>query len=601
MGNLDKKETKVETYKSFVALGMFILHFYIDCVLLVSYFSWVGVIALFLVNIVIIFSMILRDNSKAIENIPLSSRFVVFYLSDIILVTFYRLIDIIKSVQSYISDGLFVGWNKLLILALVGVFVFLLLGSRSVLFFLGICLTCIYGDIYALWPYGSRLLFIYVVATLVLILLMDVADRAMIYEPKADGRNEYKLHKRLWYMIYFVIVVLWAMHARINTDSFDWTTISRIFNVLWSKWIWIAVLLFAVVFISNARGALESAGEQKMPMLNDMYNTMCLFMAYLLVGFMVNSYTILNIPFFLFFIVYTLVVRTRMADLSKTGKSHSLILKVERSDYYKYCENFPSAIALFVGGIIVICMFSKGLYLNAVVTIVLLWGFNKILKAWREKNELSKCNMLLVKRMLEQAQISMSNISFWLKGIVIVLLEVIAYESSRCFTTDNYIEIVNLGMPDYNILLVYAIIVAFTLLTYAILYKRNPMGCRPSVLKCLVVFLTFCVSSVVFMNNSNRTVYAIYDYENGIYKVTVERRYDADYELSVKLGDWELDVEKVTSEKGKYDVYEIPVDIDIDWYDMEHISVAIVNSDGTSSFYSDWNSTVLMYMYAGEM
>lgn len=34
---------------------------------------------------------------------------------------------------------------------------------------------------------------------------------------------------------------------------------------------------------------------------------------------------------------------------------------------------------------------------------------------------------------------------------------------------------------------------------------------------------------------------------------------------------------------------------------MEHVTISIDNTDGTSSLYEDWVPAMLMYMYAGEM
>lgn len=206
-------------------------------------------------------------------------------------------------------------------------------------------------------------------------------------------------------MIYILLTALWAIHARMNMDSFNWTVMEKIINTLWSKWIWITVLFFAIVFISNRSGELKDAGVQKMPMLNDMYNAMCLTMTYLLTGFMVKTHTILNIPILLVFTIYTMVIQPRKIVFSTT-------LTLAGGVYYKYCEQFLSAIALFVSGIVIIYMFSKGLYLNAVVTIILLWSFYKMLKTWRTKNGLDKCNMLLSREFIKQTQLNTSNLSF---------------------------------------------------------------------------------------------------------------------------------------------------------------------------------------------
>ena len=482
MGKTEKEKIEV-TYKFFAALCMCILHILVNCVFLKSSFSWIGVVALLLINIAVFSVAMFRDDLKAADNIPLSARYMSLYVLDILLVTFCELIDIIKSVQSYVSDGMFAGWNIILILTLAGVVILLISGSKIVLFLLGICeMWYVYGDVYNFWPYGGRFLFIYVVATLVLILLTDISEMSVVYEPKGGEHKTYKSYKRIWYLIYILLTALWAIHARMNMDSFNWTVMEKIINTLWSKWIWITVLFFAIVFISNRSGELKDAGVQKMPMLNDMYNAMCLTMTYLLTGFMVKTHTILNIPILLVFTIYTMVIQPRKIVFSTT-------LTLAGGVYYKYCEQFLSAIALFVSGIVIIYMFSKGLYLNAVVTIILLWSFYKMLKTWRTKNGLDKCNMLLSREFIKQTQLNTSNLSFWIKGIVIVSLEVIAYEASRCFTADNFIKYVNVGVPDYKILIVYAIIVAFTLLTYAILYKRNPMGCRPSVMKLSLIHI----------------------------------------------------------------------------------------------------------------
>ena len=64
------------------------------------------------------------------------------------------------------------------------------------------------------------------------------------------------------------------------------------------------------------------------------------------------------------------------------------------------------------------------------------------------------------------------------------------------------------------------------------------MGCRPSVMKCAVVFLTFCMTSAVLMTSSNRALDAKYDIQDGTYTVSVERRDDVDYELSIDFGNW---------------------------------------------------------------
>lgn len=590
-----EKEKKEITYKFFAAFCMYILHILVNCVFLISYFSWIGVVALFLINIAAFLVAMFRDDLKAKDNIPLSDRYMSLYVLDILLVTFCKLIDIIKSAQSYVSDGMFAGWNIILILTLAGVVILLISGSKIVLFLLGICeMWYVYGDVYNFWTSGGRFLFIYVVATLVLILLTDISEMSVVYEPKEGEHKTYKSYKRIWYFIYILLTALWAIHARMKMDSLNWTVMEKIINTLWSKWIWITVLLFAIMFISYQIGELKDAGEQKMPMLNDMYNAMCLTMTYLLTGFMVKTYTTLNIPILLVFIIYTMVIRPRKIAFSTTST-------LEGGVYYKYCEQFLSAIALFVSGIVIIYMFSKGLYLNAVVTIILLLSFYKMLKAWRTKNELDKCNMLLLREFIKQTQLNTRNLSFWIKGIVIVSLEVIAYEASRCFTADNFIEYVNVGVPDYKILIVYAIIVAFTLLTYAILYKRNPMGCRPSVMKCAVVFLAFCMTSAVLMTSSNRALDAKYDIQDGTYTVSVERRDDVDYELSIDFGNWAPTLERKNSENGKYDVYEIPVDIDTDWKDMEHVTISIDNTDGTSSLYEDWTPAMLMHMYAGDI
>lgn len=94
---------------------------------------------------------------------------------------------------------------------------------------------------------------------------------------------------------------------------------------------------------------------------------------------------------------------------------------------------------------------------------------------------------------------------------------------------------------------------------------------------------------------------AKYDIQDGTYTVSVERRDDVDYELSIDFGNWAPTLERKNSENGKYDVYEIPVDIDTDWKDMEHVTISIDNTDGTSSLYEDWTPAMLMHMYAGDI
>ena len=162
----------------------------------------------------------------------------------------------------------------------------------------------------------------------------------------------------------------------------------------------------------------------------------------------------------------------------------------------------------FVNLVIIEMFISSGLILNAIVTLIMEYMLIQTIKkklninseGWKQRiNGEEAFDKKTIKAIWNK---SISNISLWIDGILVIAVQAICVVCGRqLMANSEYINILGVGTPNFKCFVVLGVIVGVTIAEYVLLFMKNPMNIKPPLYACITVMTVYIVAMFFFMKS----------------------------------------------------------------------------------------------------
>ena len=467
---------------------LLILHLYIDLVIVIKQFNVVGAIAVVLLNSILVITV---RYSKHFGKYGISEYVADFYLMDIVVFTAMNVQKITVSMQAYnISSKSMDIWIKgygyayIVAMAIIAVLC-LAFNSKIWLFIYSLVILLMFrsGDIFLTATVVKSLIIL-----VVFFAIWGMLDNWRIKTKRqTEEYARVRKAKRLWKLIYILVIPLWLGFIWNNRNYLNWNSICSAFDIIYSKWVVIPVIVVVSFLVKKLVAEVQTRTSE---WLMDTYYLALLLLLYVLVGVSFVRYTTLNILLIWMFLRYS---RRKIFRGLECGNLQIRLLRL---------------LIYFVNLVIVEIFISSGLMLNTIVTLImeymLIQTIKKKLKinseGWEQRiNGEEAFDKKTIKAIWNK---STANISLWIDCILAIAVQAICVICSRrLMANSEYINILGIGAPNFKCFIVLGVIVGIIIAEYVLLFMKNPMNVKPQLYVCITVMTVYIVAMFFFMKS----------------------------------------------------------------------------------------------------
>lgn len=483
-----EKSIHNNSYPCSVVNWLLILHLYINLVIVITQFNVVGAIAVVLLNSILTVAV---RYSKHFGKYGISEYVANFYLMDVVVFTVMNIQKIAVSMQAYnISSKSMNIWIKgyayayIMAMAIIAVLC-LAFNSKIWLFIYSSVILLMFrsGDVFLTATVVKSLIIL-----VVFFAIWGVLDNWRIKTKRqTDEYVRVKKAKRIWILIYILVIPLWLGFIWNNRNYLNWNSICSAFDIIYSKWVVIPVIVVVSFLVKKLVAEVQTRTSE---WLMDTYYLALLLLLYVLVGVSFVRYTTLNILLIWMFLRYS------RKKISRGLACENLQIRLLRMLIY------------FVNLVIIEMFISSGLMLNAIVTLIMEYMLIQTIKkklninseGWKQRiNGEEAFDKKTIKAILNK---SISNISLWIDGILVIAVQAICVVCGRqLMANSEYINILGVGTPNFKCFVVLGVIVGVTIAEYVLLFMNNPMNIKPQLYVCITVMTVYIVAMFFFMKS----------------------------------------------------------------------------------------------------